>query len=43
MDKNLNINKAQRVSSAVLDPLKYQNQQYLKNSWFSRQEREKSL
>ncbi len=41
LDKNLNVVKAERVSSVYLNPDKYQNQQYLKNSYFAETEREK--
>jgi len=43
LDKKLNVVKAKRVSAVYLDPQKYQNQQYLKNSYFAETEQEKSI
>lgn len=43
LDKNLNILKADSVSSVYLNPDKYQNQQYLKNSYFENTELEKNI
>ncbi len=43
LDKNLNIVKANRVSAVYLDPQKYQNQQYLKNSYFAETEKQKDI
>jgi len=43
LDKNLNVVKANRVSAVYLDPHKYQNQQYLKNSYFAETEKQKDI
>lgn len=43
LDKNLDILKAKSVSSVYLNPDKYQNQQYLKNSYFENTELEKNI
>ncbi len=43
LDKKLNIVKADRVNSVSLDADKYQNQQYLKNSYFARREKQRAL
>lgn len=43
VDKKMRIVKADRVSSVYLDPNKYQNQQYLKNSYFTQIEQDKNL
>lgn len=43
LDKKLNVVKADRVSAVYLDPQRYQNQQYLKNSYFAETEQEKNL
>jgi hypothetical protein len=43
LDKNLNVVKANRVSAVYLDPQKYQNQQYLKNSYFAETEKQKDI
>jgi hypothetical protein len=43
LDKNRRVAKAERVSSVYLDPEKYQNQQYLKNSYFAETERQKDF
>jgi len=43
LDKKLNVIKAKRVSAVYLDPHKYQNQQYLKNSYFAETEQEKDI
>lgn len=42
-DRKMKIVKADRVSSVYLDPNKYQNQQYLKNSYFTQIEQDKNL
>lgn len=42
-DKNFNVTKAEAVSQVYLNPEVYQNQQYLKNSYFERTERERNL
>ena len=41
LDKKKRVVKAERVSSVYLNPDKYQNQQYLKNSYFAETERQK--
>lgn len=43
IDRNMRIVKADRVSQIYLDPNKYQNQQYLKNSYFTEIEQERNL
>jgi len=43
IDKNLNIHDAKRISSVHLNPGKYQNQQYLKNSFFASENKIKDL
>jgi len=43
LSKNLWIKKAKKVSSVRLNPAKYQNQQYLKNSFLSNREYKKTL
>lgn len=43
LDKSLNVVKARRVSSVYLDPNKYQNHQYLKNSYFTQIEQRKDI
>jgi len=43
LDKKLTVVKAKRVSAVYLDPQKYQNQQYLKNSYFAETEQEKNI
>lgn len=43
LDKNLNIVQAKRVSSIQLNPDKYQNHQYLKNSYFGSRKQKKAL
>ena len=43
LDKNLNVVSAQYVSSVTLNPAQYQNQQYLKNSYFAHDSKERSL
>jgi len=43
VDSKMRIVKADRVSSVYLDPNKYQNQQYLKNSYFTQIEQDKNL
>jgi len=43
LDKNLNVISAKYVNSAVLNPWLYQNQQYLKNSYFAHDTKERSL
>ena len=42
-DKNFNVTKAESVPQVYLNPEVYQNQQYLKNSYFERTERERNL
>lgn len=41
LDKNKRVINVERVSSVYLNPDKYQNQQYLKNSYFAETEKEK--
>jgi hypothetical protein len=43
LDKNLNVISAKYVNSVILNPWQYQNQQYLKNSYFAHDTKEKSL
>jgi len=43
LNKKLKISKVRRVSSVRLNPSKYQNQQYLKNSYFAIGKRNKAL
>ncbi|HOP63125.1 MAG TPA: N-acetylmuramoyl-L-alanine amidase [Spirochaetota bacterium] len=43
LDKKLGVVKAKRVSAVYLDPHKYQNQQYLKNSYFAETIRKKEI
>jgi len=43
LDKNRRVVKAERVSSVYLNPERYQNQQYLKNSYFAETERQKDF
>lgn len=43
LDKNFRVVKAHRVPSVYLNPDKYQNQQYLKNSYFAKIEQDKNL
>ncbi|HPV40802.1 MAG TPA: N-acetylmuramoyl-L-alanine amidase [Spirochaetota bacterium] len=43
LDKNCNVVSAQYVNSVALNPNMYQNQQYLKNSYFANETRERSL
>jgi len=43
LDKNFRVVKARRVSSVYLNPDRYQNQQYLKNSYFTEIEKVKDL
>ncbi len=43
LSKNLYVKKAKRVKSIELNSSKYQNQQYLKNSFLSNREKNKSL
>jgi N-acetylmuramoyl-L-alanine amidase len=43
LDRNFRILKADRVSSVYLNPDKYQNQQYLKNSYFAKVDQDKQL
>ena len=43
LDKRLRVKKAKRVSRVRLDAGKYQNQQYLKNSYFATNQRQKTL
>ncbi|MFC1671433.1 hypothetical protein ACFL20_13650, partial [Spirochaetota bacterium] len=43
LDKKYNVIMAKRVSSVYLNPRRFQNQLYLKNSYFAVDERLKSL
>ncbi|MBN2403300.1 MAG: N-acetylmuramoyl-L-alanine amidase [Spirochaetes bacterium] len=43
LNNNLRVIKAKKVSQVLLDPGKYQNNQYLKNSYFAGNKKEKSL
>ena len=43
IDRNMKIVSAERVSKVYLDPNRYQNQQYLKNSYFTQIEQERNL
>jgi hypothetical protein len=43
LNNDMKIVKVVRVSSVYLDPNKYQNQQYLKNSYFTQIEMEKEI
>jgi len=43
LDKNFNVIKAESVSQVYLNPDVYQNQQYLKNSYFEKTERERNI
>jgi len=43
LNKNLNVVAVKQVRSVELDPSKYQNQQYLKNSYFGPQEKHRNL
>ncbi len=43
VDRNMKIVKADRVSSVYLDSNKYQNQQYMKNSYFTQIEQDKKI
>ncbi len=43
LDKNLNLVSARYVSSVPLNPGQYQNQQYLKNSYFSHGTKDRAL
>jgi hypothetical protein len=43
LNRNLTVANVTRVTTVKLNPLKYQNHQYLKNSHFSREERERAL
>jgi len=43
INNDLRVIKTNKVSGVLLDPLKYQNQQYLKNSYFASTSRDKSL
>lgn len=43
LDKHLNVVSAQYVNSVTLNPSLYQNQQYLKNSYFAHDSKERSL
>ena len=43
LDKNLNVASAQYVNSVVLDPRRYQNHQYLKNSYFAHDTKDRAL
>ncbi|MDY6935619.1 MAG: N-acetylmuramoyl-L-alanine amidase [Spirochaetota bacterium] len=43
LKKNLVVKSVKRVSQIALNPLRYQNHQYMKNSYFAFQEKHKSL
>lgn len=43
INKHLNVTSAFRVGRVMLDPRKYQNQQYLKNSYFAFKDKQRSL
>ena len=43
LDKKMRVVRAERVSSVYLNPERYQNQQYLKNSYFAETERQKDF
>ena len=43
LDKNKRVVRAERVSSVYHNPERYQNQQYLKNSYFAETERQKDF
>lgn len=43
LDKKKRVVRAERVSSVYLNPERYQNQQYLKNSYFAETERQKDF
>jgi N-acetylmuramoyl-L-alanine amidase len=43
LDKNCNVTGARYVNSVALNPNQYQNQQYLKNSYFAHDTKERSL
>ena len=43
LDKNLNVTKGHLVKKVYLNPNKYQNQLYLKNSYFANDKKEKTL
>ncbi len=43
LDKNMNVKKAESVSRVYLNPDKYQNQQYLKNSYFEKTDRQRNI
>ncbi len=43
LNRNLTVANAARVWQIPLDPARYQNQQYLQNSYFASQEKDKSL
>jgi len=43
VDRNMKVVRADRVSSVYLDPNRYQNQQYLKNSYFTQIEQDKNI
>ena len=43
INNDLKVTKTSKVSGVLLDPSKYQNQQYLKNSYFASTLRDKSL
>ena len=43
INNDLKVTKMNKVSGVLLDPWKYQNQQYLKNSYFASTSRDKSL
>ena len=41
--ENMNVKKAESVSRVYLNPDKYQNQQYLKNSYFEKTDRQRNI
>lgn len=43
LDRNLNVVSVSPVKKVALNPAKYQNHQYLKNSYFALEEKERSL
>jgi len=43
LDRKLQVSRVRKVGSVYLDPAQYQNQQFLKNSYFASGTREKSL
>jgi hypothetical protein len=43
LDRNLNVVSVKPVKKVALNPARYQNHQYLKNSYFALEEKERSL